>query len=65
MPKSNQAKQPITLNQPSETQHFKNTCIACFVVARAIPRVFDEIPKHLKDLADEVSDAWNESGKRG
>jgi hypothetical protein len=65
MSKSNQAKQPITLNQPTETRYFKQTCIACFVVARAIPRVLDEIPKHLKELADEVGEAWDESGKRG
>ena len=64
MSKSNQRKQPITLNEPTETKHFKTFCTTCFFVARSSPRVLDEIPKHLRDMASEVSDAWEESAKR-
>ncbi len=63
MPTSNQRKQPVTLNNPTETKYFKTFCIACFFVARSIPRVLDEIPKHLREMASEVSDAWEESTK--
>ena len=64
MSKSNQRRLPITLKQPTETKYFKQTCLACFIAARSVPRALGHVPKYLNDLATDVSEAWDESGKR-
>ena len=64
MSKSNQRKRPITLNKPTETKYFKTSCFACFVALRSVPRALEEVPKYLNELATDVSEAWEESGKR-
>ncbi len=55
---------PVKINTTRQQSRFKATCIACFIVARAIPRVLGEIPGHLRDLGNEVRDAWRESANR-
>ena len=64
MSKSNQRKQPITLNESTETKYFKHACLACFIAARSVPRALEEVPKYLNELATDLSEAWEESGKR-
>ena len=64
MSKSNQRKQPITLNESTETKYFKQTCLGCFIAARSVPRALGRVPKYLSERATDVSDAWEESGKR-
>jgi len=64
MSNSNQRKQPVTLTEPSETNYFKEACLACFIAARSVPKALDEVPKYLNELATDVRDAWEESGKR-
>ena len=64
MSKSNHRKQSITLNSPTETKYFKTCCRACFVAVRSVPRALEEVPKYLTELATDVSEAWEESGKR-
>ena len=64
MSKSNQRKQPITLNKSTETKYFKHACLACFIAARSVPRALEEVPKYLDELATDLSEAWEESGKR-
>ena len=64
MSKSNQRKQPVTLNKSTETKYFKTCCLACFVAVRSVPRALEEVPKYLNELATDVSEAWEESGKR-
>ena len=64
MSKSNQRKIPITINQPTETKYFKQTCLACFIAVRSVPRALEAIPRYADELATDVSEAWEESGKR-
>ena len=64
MSKSNQRKQPITLNKFTETKYFKQACLACFIAARSVPRALEEVPKYLNERATDLSEAWEESGKR-
>ena len=63
MSKSNQRKQLITLNEPTETEYFKHACLVCFIAARSVPRALEEVPKYLNELATDLSEAWEESGK--
>jgi len=56
--------QPVPLNESNETNYFKATCLACFIAARSIPRTLEEVPKYLNELAKDVNEAWEESGKR-
>lgn len=64
MTASNQRKQPITLYELTETKYFKHACLACFSAARSVPRALEEVPKYLDELATDLSEAWEESGKR-
>ncbi|MEQ9465592.1 MAG: hypothetical protein RJQ10_18170 [Haliea sp.] len=64
MSKSNQRKQPITLNEAKETKYFKQACFACFIAARSVPRAIEHVPKYLNELATDMGEAWEESGKR-
>jgi hypothetical protein len=64
MSKSNQRKQPITINQPTESKYFKRACLGCFIAARSVPRALGHVPKYLNERATDVSEAWEESGKR-
>ena len=64
MSKSNQRKKPITLNKPTEKKYFKTCCLTCFVAVRSVPRALGHVPKYLNERATDVSEAWEESGKR-
>ena len=64
MSKSNQCKQPINLNKSTETKYFKHACLACFIATRSVPRALKKVPKYLNALATDMSEAWDESGKR-
>ena len=64
MSKPNQRKQPITLKKSTETKYFKTCCLACFSAARSVPRALEEVPKYLNERATDLSEAWEESGKR-
>lgn len=64
MSKSNQRKQPITLSEPTETKYFKTCCLACFIAARSVPRALEAVPRYLNELATDLGEAWEESGKR-
>ena len=64
MSKSNQCKQPITLNKSTETKYFKQACLGCFIATRSVPRALKKVPTYLNKLATDMSEAWDESGKR-
>ena len=56
--------EPILLNPPQQDSRFKATCMTCFIAARSVPRALEEVPKYLNELATDLSEAWEESGKK-
>ncbi len=56
--------EPVKINTTRQQSRFKATCIACFIVLRSTHRMFEEIPDHLRDLGNEVREAWRESASQ-
>lgn len=56
---------PINLknDQSDEELTFKSCCTSLFRLVRAGANTIEEIPNSLKNIADDVVDAWHDSAK--